>query len=255
RVVVPRRVAEPWVPIDDVREALATRVLELAGEARAAAAQEDRDRVLDAVSRRAWLAAWERAVRRVAERVIEALDERIARAAWQVRMPPRRWRRRLLSTPEKRAVAARLATGGEPLVAALDALDAVAARVRDASVLDKAAHAEWQEALRGAARRLEAASLALEAGAADEERRSGPALDARGAGLLREPARCRDARCSAARRQRGRLQGAPRKCGGARHRVARDRGYPLSRRTTGCEPRRQRDPTRPGVGRAAGAAV
>src|SRR5207302_7373154 len=121
RVVVPRRVAEPWVPIDDVREALATRVLELAGEARAAAAQEDRDRVLDAVSRRAWLAAWERAVRRVAERVIEALDERIARAAWRVRMPHRRWRRRLLSTPEKRAVAARLATGGEPFVGALDA--------------------------------------------------------------------------------------------------------------------------------------
>src|SRR5205807_9978253 len=91
RVVVPRRVAEPWVPIDDIREALATRVLELAGEARAAAAQEDRDRVLDAVSRRAWLAAWERAVRRVAERVIEALDERIERAAWRVRMPQRRW--------------------------------------------------------------------------------------------------------------------------------------------------------------------
>src|SRR5439155_955285 len=37
RVLVPRRVAEPWVPIDDIREALATRVLELGGEARAAA--------------------------------------------------------------------------------------------------------------------------------------------------------------------------------------------------------------------------
>src|SRR5207253_1752380 len=111
---------------------------------------------------RAWLAAWEQAVRRVADRVIEALDGRIERAARRVRMPHRRWRRRLLSTPEKRAVTARLATGGEPFVAALDALDAVAARVRDASVLDKAAHAEWQEALRGAARRLEAAWLALE---------------------------------------------------------------------------------------------
>ena len=178
RVVVPRRVAEPWVPIDDIREALATRVLELAGEARAAAAQEDRDRVLDAVSRRAWLAAWERAVRRVAERVIEALDEKIERAAWRVRMPQRRWRRRLLSTPEKRAVTARLATGGEPFVGALDELDAVAARVRDASVLDKAAHAEWQDALRGAARRLEAAWLALEAVAMEEERRWSPEIEA-----------------------------------------------------------------------------
>src|SRR5256885_11565212 len=81
-------------------------------------------------------------------------------------MPQRRWRRRLLSAPEKRAVAARLATGGEPFVAALDALEAVAARVRDASVLDKAPHNEWQEALRGAARRLEAAWLAPQAGGA-----------------------------------------------------------------------------------------
>src|SRR5256712_12517343 len=60
------------------------------------------------------------------------------------RMPRRLRRRRLLTGPEKRAIAARLAAGGEPLVAALDALDAVATRVREASVLDKAAHAEWQ---------------------------------------------------------------------------------------------------------------
>src|SRR5213593_2852453 len=150
RVLVPRRVAEPWVPIDDIREALATRVLELGGEARAAAEREDRERVLETVSRRAWLAAWEQAVRRAADRVTHALDGRIERAARRVRMPRRRWRRRLLSTSEKRAIAARLTTGGEPFVAALDALDAVVARVRDATVLDKGAHGEWQEALRSA---------------------------------------------------------------------------------------------------------
>src|SRR5439155_1094558 len=81
RVLVPRRVAEPWVPIDDIREALATRVLELGGEARAAAEREDRERVLETVSRRAWLAAWEQAVRRAADRVTHALDGRIERAA------------------------------------------------------------------------------------------------------------------------------------------------------------------------------
>jgi len=43
--------------------------------------------------------------------------------------------------------------------------------VRDASVLDKAPHAEWQEALRAAARRLEAAWLSLESGVAEEQRR------------------------------------------------------------------------------------
>src|SRR2546427_12763599 len=63
------------------------------------------------------------------------------------------------------------------LVAALDALDAVAARVREANVLDKAAHAEWQEALRTAARRLEAAWLAPETQVADEQRRWADAID------------------------------------------------------------------------------
>ena len=62
RVLVPRRLADPWVPLDDIREELATRVLELGGEARAAAVREERERVLEAVSRRAWLGAWERAV-------------------------------------------------------------------------------------------------------------------------------------------------------------------------------------------------
>src|SRR5713101_660403 len=110
RVLVPRRLEEPWVPLDDIREELATHVMELAGEARAATAREDRDRVLDAVSRRAWLAAWE-------------------------------------------------------------------AAVRQASVLDRGAHAEWQEALRTAARRLEAAWLALETQVADEERRWAGEID------------------------------------------------------------------------------
>jgi len=178
RVLVPRRLEEPWVPLDDIREELATRVMELGGEARAAAAREDRDRVLDAVSRRAWLGAWEAAVRRAGQRVTAALDGEIERAARRVRMPRRARRRRLLAASEKRAIVARLAAGGETLVAALDALDAVAVRVREASVLDKAAHADWQEALRTAARRLEAAWLALETQVADEERRWAGEIDA-----------------------------------------------------------------------------
>src|SRR2546428_11335504 len=87
------------------------------------------------------------------------------------RMPRRLRRRRLLTGPEKRAIAARLAAGGEPLVAALDALDAVATRVREASVLDKAAHAEWQGALRTPPRRLQAAWLPPETQGADRQRR------------------------------------------------------------------------------------
>ncbi|MGH7569935.1 MAG: hypothetical protein ACREL9_13370, partial [Gemmatimonadales bacterium] len=63
-------------------------------------------------------------------------------------------------------------------VAALDALDRAAAGARAASVLDKAAHAEWQEALRTAARRLEAAWLTLEAEVGAERARWTPELEA-----------------------------------------------------------------------------
>lgn len=178
RLVVPRRLRAPWVPLDDIREELATRVFELGGEGRAAAVREERERVLEAVSQDAWAAVWEQSVRRAAERVSQALDHEIELAARRVRVPRRRWRRRLLTGPEKRAVAARLATGGGPFVAALDALEAASARVRDASVLDKAAHADWQDALRTVARRLEAAWLALEAEVEEERIRWAPEIAA-----------------------------------------------------------------------------
>jgi len=178
RLLVPRRLEEPWVPLDDLREELATRVMELGGQARAAAAGEAREQVLEAVSRRAWLAAWEAAVRQAAARVTAALDGEIERAARRVRMPPRQRRRRLLTGSEKRAIAARLAAGGEAFVAALDALDRAGLLVRDAGVLEKTLHAEWQDALRAAARRLEAAWLALETAVAEERRRWAVETDA-----------------------------------------------------------------------------
>src|SRR5207253_2340757 len=78
-------------------------------------------RVLEAVSRRAWLGVWEAAARRVGDRVTAAIDLEIRRAADRVRMPRRVRRRYLLAGSEKRAIGARLAAGGETLVAALDA--------------------------------------------------------------------------------------------------------------------------------------
>jgi hypothetical protein len=178
RVIVPRRLEAPWIPLDDIREQLATRVLELGGEARGAAMREQRDLVIEASGRRPWASAWEQAVRAAAERLSAAIDEAIAREAQRVRLPRGRWRRRLLTGAEKRAVAARLAAGGGPLVEALDALEAAASRARDANVLDTAAHQEWQEALRTAARRLEAAWLALEDQVAAERGRWAPEIAA-----------------------------------------------------------------------------
>jgi hypothetical protein len=182
RIIVPRRLLDPWVPLDDIREELATRVLELGGEGRAAAAREAdgdaRARVLEVTGRRAWAAAWGHAVRRAGARVADALDAEITRTARQVRLARRRLRRHLLTNPEKRAIVARLGTGGGPFVAALDELEAAAARVADASVLEKDAHAGWQDALRSVARRLEAAWLALETEVEAERERWNPEIEA-----------------------------------------------------------------------------
>jgi hypothetical protein len=181
RVIVPRRRRAPWVPLDDIREELATRVLEVGGEGRAAAAREgaaDRERVLETTGRRAWAAAWDHAVRRAAARVAEALDAELTLTGARVRLPRRRLRRSLLTNAEKRAIAARLGTGGGTFVAALDELEAAAARVAEASVLEKDAHASWQEALRTVTRRLEAAWLALEAEVEEERRRWNPEIEA-----------------------------------------------------------------------------
>jgi hypothetical protein len=181
RIIVPRRLLDPWVPVDDIREELATRVLELGGEGRAAAAREgdgdSRARVLEVTGRRAWAAAWDHAVRRAGARVADALDAEITRAARQVRLPRRRLRRHLLTNAEKRAIVARLGTGGGPFVAALDELESTAARASDASVLEKDAHAGWQESLRTVARRLEAAWLALEAEVDAERERWNPEIE------------------------------------------------------------------------------
>ena len=189
RIIVPRRQHELWVPLDDIREELATRVLELGGEGRSAAAREDekgtgsdeRARVLETTGRRAWAAAWDHAVRRAASRVADALDAELARSAHRVRLPRRRLRRLLLTNAEKRAIAARLGTGGGTFVHALDELEAAAGRAAQASVLEKDAHADWQDALRTVARRLEAAWLALEDEVEDERVRWQPEIDALGA--------------------------------------------------------------------------
>jgi hypothetical protein len=177
RVIVARRREPPWVPLDDIREELATAVLEIGGEGRGAAAREDRAQVLEVTGRRAWAAAWDQAVRRAAARVADALEAEIVRTARQVRLPRRRLKGRLLAMGEKRAIAARFGTGGAAFVAALDELDAAATRVQGASVLDKDAHVAWQDALRAAARRLEAAWLALEGEVEAERRRWTPEID------------------------------------------------------------------------------
>lgn len=178
RLVVPRRLEEPWVPLDDVREGLASDVVRLAGEARRAAAATGAAAAVAFLGSTRWREAWERAVRRAGGRVAGGLDAEIERVAHRVRMPTRKWRRRLLTGPERRAVAVRLALGGQPFSAALAALDDAGQSL----AATDGAHADrlrdWQDALRLAARRLEAAWLALEAAALDERHRWAPEIAA-----------------------------------------------------------------------------
>jgi hypothetical protein len=121
------------------------------------------------LNRVAWLAVWEKAVSASAERVATTVNARLTAAAAESRYPRTRLRAELLTPDDTRAIAARLGGGGGPFVAALDELEqtvhaGAAHRGHDPSPA-------WRAALTAAARRLEAAWLALEEAAAAEQRR------------------------------------------------------------------------------------
>ena len=179
RLIVPRRTEPLWIPLDDIADDLATRVIELGGEARRLTAEGGpEERILDSIGRTAWLAAWEHAVRRAADRVADALDDQIERIGKGVRMPRRKRRLRKLTSAERRALTARLAAGGTELVKALDDLARAGTRVRARETLDDETHQVWQDAVQTSARRLEAAWLALEEAARVERKRWDPELTA-----------------------------------------------------------------------------
>ena len=155
--------------LDDIRLRLVTGVFELAGAGRAFAAAGDPDGAMATLNRVAWLALWEKSVTASAERVTATVNARLSAAAAESRYPRTRLRAELLTPDDTRSVAARLGSGGGPFVAALDELEQTvhggsAPRGHDPS-------ATWRAALTAAARRLEAAWLALEEAAAAEQRR------------------------------------------------------------------------------------
>jgi hypothetical protein len=150
------------IRLDDIRLKLVTALFELAGAARSFAAAGDPAGAAASLNRVAWLGVWEQALAASAERVTGSVNARLEEAA-AVSRYPRRWLRRVVLTPaDTRAIAARLGGGGAPFVAALDQLEE-AGRERSATA--------WGNALTAAARRLEAAWLALEEAAAREQAR------------------------------------------------------------------------------------
>ncbi len=150
--------------LDDIRLRLVTGVFELAGAGRSFAAAGDAAGATGSLSRVALLGLWEKAVAASAERLTGTVNGRLAAAGEESRYPPRRLRELLLTPEDTRAVGARLGSGGAGFVSALDHLERTARR---------SSGQEWRDALTQAARRLEAAWLALEENAEAEQRHWG----------------------------------------------------------------------------------
>lgn len=157
--------------LDDVRLDLVTGIFELAGAARSFAASGDRQGAIASLSRVAWLDLWERAVAAAAERLAEAANAKLNEAAAESRLPARQLEAFRVKTEDIRAITSRLGSGGAGFVSALDALEQTVPGAFAAGTRGWAGQEEWQRALVAAARRLEAAWLALAAGAQAEQER------------------------------------------------------------------------------------
>jgi len=168
--------APPWIPLEDLRVALVSQIFDLAGDARRWVREGDRELALATLNREAWETAWNRTVQAVAERAVARINENLMAAAGEVRLPARRRRGLPLEPTEARALSARLTHGAGGFHQALQELDRAAHDARSERA-PAAAVLAWQEALATAARRLEAAWLALEETLADEWRTWGAEVE------------------------------------------------------------------------------
>ena len=157
--------------LDDIRLDLVTGIFELAGAARSFAASGDRQGAIASLSRVAWLDLWERAVAAAAERLAEVVNAKLSEAAMESRLPTRQLEAFRLKAEDVRAITSRLGSGGASFVSALDALEQTVPSASASGIRGWAGQEEWQRALAAAARRLEAAWLALSAGAWAEQDR------------------------------------------------------------------------------------
>lgn len=157
--------------LDDIRLDMVTSIFELAGAARSFAASGDRQGAISSLSRLAWLGLWERAVAASAERLAQVVNARLGEAAAEARLPARLLEEYRLTPEDERAIASRLGSGGAGFVSGLDSLEQTVPRAAAAGSRGRAGQEEWEHALAGAARRLEAAWLALAASARAEQDR------------------------------------------------------------------------------------
>jgi hypothetical protein len=155
------------VPLEDVRIALASATLDLAGAARDFA-DGDRAAAVSAFRARDWRSAWTTAVSTAAERTRAVLGEAFAAAAAESRFPSRRLRDLQVTPTELGAITARLGARGASFEAHLAQLDELAGPASAAGPAGEAAFARWWTGVTDAARALDSSWHAVEE-AADAE--------------------------------------------------------------------------------------
>lgn len=156
-----------FVPFDDIRLALATGVLDLAGAARGFS-PDDHAAIVGSLHARNWRRIWEAALDAAATRTAEAIDSGFASAAAHSRFPKRRLARLQVSVAERAAMKARLGAGAIPFEESLVRLEDLAGAAGSSARGSDAAFTRWSDGLAAAARALESAWMALEE-AADRE--------------------------------------------------------------------------------------
>jgi hypothetical protein len=135
------------VTLDDIRLELVTAVFELAGAGRSFAASGDPDGAVASLGRVAWLGLWEKAVAAAAARIAGEANARLRLAAEESRFPARRLRALALTDEDRRAIGARLGSGGAPFVAALDSLEQAVRTTGTTRGRGAAGAAAWRAAL------------------------------------------------------------------------------------------------------------
>ncbi len=148
RLVHPVSAGGPDRLLGSVRLALVTRLLEAAGQARAALTGGDGPAARNALAPGVWAAHWDQAAEEAAGVLIAKVEARITSAAVAARMPARRLERHRVTPAEHRAIHARLGSGAGALL-------------REATELEHVADDQWGQQVLATARRLESAWSAL----------------------------------------------------------------------------------------------
>jgi hypothetical protein len=156
------------ITVEPFRCQLATKIIELAGESRRLAANDERAAALATLGREGWLGVWNETVTAVADELVDRIETHLDAEARAVGMPERRRLKLMLEPAERRALAARLGSAGAGFIPVLDDLESESTALLEATALQREALERWQADLVLAARSLEAAWLAMEVGVGDE---------------------------------------------------------------------------------------